>query len=162
MAADGLIGVFVGGIIGIAGGLIPQMLTQHRAKNAAKAITRAYILGILRIEEIRQHAALYQQNLDALRAGTSTDLLRIYGAEDTNDALQESLIDYVGLLEADIAAAVVQFCNQLVGLRVDLKAMALGQLNQLSVQQKADILEKDLKLWNETQALGRNIVARLS
>jgi hypothetical protein len=165
MAAD-FLGVIVGGVIGITGSIaatiIPQILTRRRAKASAKAITRAYILGILRIEEVRQQGALYQNNLTALRAGITNDLFRIYGAEDMSDDFQRSLIEHVALLEPDIAADVIQFCNQLDGLRIDLKAMALGRMDQLLVQQKIDILEKDLKLWNETQALGRKVVARLS
>jgi hypothetical protein len=116
-----LLGVIVGGVIGITGSIaasfIPQMLTQRRAKAAAKAITRAYILGILRMEEIRRHGEAYKNNLNALRAGTTTDLLRIYGAEDMSDDLQKSLIAHVVLLQLDIAADVVQFCNQLNGVR---------------------------------------------
>src|SRR5262249_19677668 len=116
---------------------------------------------ILRIEEVRQQGALYQNNLTALRAGMTNDLFRIYGAEDMSDDLQRSLIEHIALLEPDVAAGAVQFCNQLNGLRICLKAMALGHMDQLSVQQKIDILEKDLRLWNETQALGRNVVSRL-
>jgi hypothetical protein len=166
MAVDGVLGVIVGGVIGITGSIaasfIPQILTQRRAKASANAITRAYIQGVLRMEEVRRHSALYQNNLNALRAGTTTNLLRIYGAEDLSDELQKALIGHVGLLEPDIAADVIQFCNQLNGLRVDLKAMALGHMANLSVPEKIDILEKDLALWNETQALGRNVVTHLS
>jgi hypothetical protein len=44
---------------------------------------------------------------------------------------------------------------------VDLKAIALGQLDNLSIAEKIRIIELDLTLWDHTQALGRKIVARL-
>ena len=121
MAADGLLGVIVGGVIGIAGaiasGLIPQLLAQRRAKASARAITRAYVSGILKMEEVRQHGKLYRDNLAALREEATSGLLRIFGVEDTSDELQRSLIDHLGLLAPDIAGDLVRFCNQLAGLK---------------------------------------------
>jgi hypothetical protein len=62
---------------------------------------------------------------------------------------------------APVASDLVLFFNMLNGLRVDLKAIALGQLDNLPVPQKIRIVELDLKLWDDTQELGRKIVARL-
>ena len=39
--------------------------------------------------------------------------------------------------------------------------MALGQMDNLPVPQKISILERDVKLWDETLALGRSLVGRL-
>jgi len=47
------------------------------------------------------------------------------------------------------------------GLRIDLKAMALGQMDQLSVEEKIRIIENDSKLWDETQRFGRELLCRL-
>jgi hypothetical protein len=76
--------------------------------------------------------------------------------------MQKALAGQVGLIGADVASDLVQFCTMLDGLRVDLKAVALGQLDSLPVPEKISIVESDLKLWDATQELGRKIVARLS
>jgi hypothetical protein len=87
--------------------------------------------------------------------------MKIFGAEDSRDELQSALVGQVGLLEPDVARDMVMFCNMLEGLRVDLKAIALGQMDNLSVAEKLKILEGDLKLWNDTQELGRDLMQRL-
>jgi hypothetical protein len=42
-----------------------------------------------------------------------------------------------------------------------MRAIAIGQMDELSNDEKAGILEADLKLWEDTLALGRSIVTRL-
>jgi hypothetical protein len=161
MAVSDLVGVVIGGLIGLAGSIVPHLWEKRRARKSARAIARAYVSGILKMEEIRQHGSLYQQNIATLRAGTSQSLMKIFGAEDSRDELQSALVGQVGLLEPDVARDMVMFCNMLEGLRVDLKAMALGQMDNLSVAEKLKILEGDLKLWNDTQELGRDLMRRL-
>jgi|HubBroStandDraft_4_1064222.scaffolds.fasta_scaffold437612_1 hypothetical protein len=161
MAVSDLVGVVIGGLIGLAGSIVPHLWEKRRARKSARAIARAYVSGILKMEEIRQHGSLYQQNIATLRAGTSQSLMKIFGAEDSRDELQSALVGQVGLLEPDVARDMVMFCNMLEGLRVDLKAIALGQMDNLSVAEKLKILEGDLKLWNDTQELGRDLMRRL-
>src|SRR5258707_7228478 len=118
--------------------------------------------AIVGIEKIRQHGAVYRDALNALRAGSSQSLPRVFGAEGyPDDEIQKALLNQFGLLGADVASDLVLFCNMLNGLRVDLKAIALGQLDNLSIAEKIRIIELDLKLWDDAQALGRKIVARL-
>jgi hypothetical protein len=52
-------------------------------------------------------------------------------AEDyrPDDETQKALLTQLGFLDADIAAGLVLFFSMLNGLRVDLKAIALGQLD---------------------------------
>jgi hypothetical protein len=161
MAVSDLVGVVIGGLIGLAGSIVPHLWKKRRARKSARAIARAYVSGILKMEEIRQHGSLYQQNIATLRAGPSQSLMKIFGAEDSRDELQSALVGQVGLLEPDVARDMVMFCNMLEGLRVDLKAIALGQMDNLSVAEKLKILEGDLKLWNDTQELGRDLMQRL-
>jgi hypothetical protein len=101
--------------------------------------------------------------LNALRAGSAQSLPRIYGAEDygPDDETQKALLTQLGFLGADVAPDLVLFFNMLSDLRADLKAIALGQLDNLPVADKIRVIEQDLKLWDDTQALGRKIVARL-
>jgi len=42
-----------------------------------------------------------------------------------------------------------------------MRAMATGQMDDMSDEAKAEILEADLKVWEDALALGRSIVARL-
>jgi hypothetical protein len=96
-------------------------------------------------------------------AAAAQSLPRIYGAEDyrPDDETQKALLTQLGFLDADIAADLVLFFSMVNGLRADLKAIALGQLDNLSIADKIPLIELDLKLWDDTQALGRKIVARL-
>ena len=113
-----------------------------------------YVSGILRMEEVRQHVALYDLTVVSLRSGVSPKpLMNIFGAEDANDAIQEVVISQISLLKPDVATDVVLFFNMLDGLRVDLKAMATGQMDALPVPEKIRIVESDRKLWIDT--LGR-------
>ena len=64
-------------------------------------------------------------------------------------------------LPPDVARDIIIFNNSLFGLRVDMRAMATGQMDDMPDAEKAEILEADLKLWEDTLALGRSIVARL-
>jgi len=160
MAASELIGVVIGGVIGLTGAILPHFYEKRRARKAARAMALAYVSGILKMAEIRQHGSLYQQNLDGLRSG-NPHLMKIFGAEDSRDEFQSALIGQVGLLEPDIAKDMVMFCNMLEGLRGDLKSMNLGQMDKLTIDKKIKIVEGDLKLWNETQTLGRDLTRRL-
>jgi|HubBroStandDraft_6_1064221.scaffolds.fasta_scaffold74300_3 hypothetical protein len=162
MAATELIGVVIGGLLGLAGSVIPQFWDKRRARQSAKAICRAYVAGILRMDEIRHHGELYKKNLADLRSGATQSMMVIYGAEDTNDEMQSALIGHVGLLSPDVARDMVIFCNMLDGLRVDLKAMSSGAMDDIPVSDKIRILENDLRMWDETKSLGRELVNRLS
>jgi hypothetical protein len=76
-------------------------------------------------------------------------------------SLSRVAITQIQFLEPDVARDVVVFGNMLNGLRIDLKAMALGQMDNLLVSEKTRILENDLKIWRDTQALGRDLIRRL-
>jgi hypothetical protein len=163
MNGSGLIGVVIGGVIGIAGSFLPHLYEKQRARKSARAVARAYVSGILKMEEIRKHSSLYERNVEALEAGTSQSLMKIFGAEEASPDLeiQKALINQLGLLEPGVAQDMVVFGNMLAGLRIDLKAISLGQLEPLSVAEKIRILKLDLKLWNDTLDLGRDLVRRL-
>jgi hypothetical protein len=160
MAATELVGVVIGGVLGLAGSFIPQWWDKRRARQSAQAICRAYIAGILKMDEIRHHGELYEKNLADLRSGATQSMMRIYGAENNKDEMQSALIGQVGLLSPDVAMDMVIFCNMLDGLRVDLKAMGAGEMDNIPVSDKIRILESDLKIWDDTKALGRNLINR--
>jgi|ERR1700730_3598108 hypothetical protein len=158
-----IFGAFLlGGILGLTGSFIPHYWERRRAKASAAALTRAYISGILEMETIRNHSALYEQNLAALRTGATTSVMKIYGSEDIIDEMQKIIMPQIGLLEPDIARDVVMFGNMLEGVRIDLRAMSRGEMDSLDTRTKIDILEKDLTLWREAQRKGKELINRLS
>jgi hypothetical protein len=163
MAGTDFVGVLIGGIIGIAGSVVPQWWGQRQARASAHAAVLAYISAVLKIEEIRQHATLYRNCLTALRAGQHEPLPRIFGAEDYTDAdeMQKAIVGKIGLLSADVASDCVLFFNMLDNLRIDLRAIALGKVDGLSLAEKISTLEADLKLWDDSQRLGRDLIKRL-
>ena len=89
---------------------------------------------------------------------------KIFGAENAtavDQEIQREILRQLGLLPPDVARDIMIFNNHLFGLRTDMRAIAVGQMDELSDDEKAGILEADLKLWEDTLALGRSIVARL-
>jgi hypothetical protein len=162
MAGSDLLAVIIGGAIGIAGSIVPHLLTQSRARASARASVRAYVSAILKMEEVRQHGTAYRQAVSDLRSGSLQSLPRLFGAEDwAIDETQKALTNQIGLLGADVASDFVLFCTMLDGLKADLKAIARGRLDDVPIPEKITIVEEDLKLWDDTQELGRKIVAHL-
>ena len=115
------------------------------------------------MEEIRNRADQYRGTIESIRSGNPC-LAKIFGAENATLAdrdIQKEILRQLGLLPSDVARDIVIFNNMLFGLRVNTRAMATGQMDHMSDEAKAGILEADLKVWEDTLALGRSIVARL-
>jgi hypothetical protein len=115
------------------------------------------------MEEIRNRADLYRGTIESIRSGNPR-FTKIFGAENATLAdqdIQKEILSQLGLLPPDIARDIITFNNLLFGLRTNMRAMATGQMDDMSDEAKAGILEADLKLWEDTLALGRSIVARL-
>ena len=118
------------------------------------------------MEEIRDHVSWYKQHISVLQGlegqqDVPLPAMTILGAEDAQDVLQPAVIAQLGFLEPDIAKGMATFINMLDGLRIDLRAIAPSQTNILSIAQKTRILQADLALWEDTLALGKNLVERL-
>ena len=162
-AALSVIGVCVGGLIGVAGSLLPFIYQRSEARRSSRALTAAYVSGILRMEEVRKRADLYRRTIESIRSGNSR-LAKIFGAENAtavDQDIQKEILRQLGLLPPDVARDIIMFNNMLFGLRVNMRAIATGQMDDMSDDAKAETLEADLKLWEDTLALGRSIVARL-
>jgi hypothetical protein len=80
---------------------------------------------------------------------------------DINDFLRPTVIAQLGLLKPDVAGDLMLFLNMHDGLRINLKAMTLGQFNDHTRQQKLKVLKSDLAVWRDAMALGRKLVVRL-
>ena len=162
-AALSVLGVCVGGLIGLAGSFLPLIYQRNSARGSSRALTAAYVSGVLRMEEIRNRADQYRGTIESIRSGNPR-LAKIFGAENATLAdrdIQKEILRQLGLLPSDVARDIVIFNNMLFGLRVNTRAMATGQMDHMSDEAKAGILEADLKVWEDTLALGRSIVARL-
>jgi hypothetical protein len=115
------------------------------------------------MEEIRNRAEQYRRTIESIRSGTP-HFAKIFGTENAtlvDQDIQREILKQLGLLPPEVARDIIIFNNSLFGLRIDMRAMATGQMDDMSEAAKADILEADLKLWEDTLALGRSIVARL-
>jgi len=162
-AALSVIGVCIGGLIGVAGSLLPFIFQSNAGKRSSGALAAAYVAGVLRMEEIRNRADQYRGTIDSIRSGNPR-FAKIFGAENATLAdrdIQREILRQLGLLPLDVARDIIMFNNMLFGLRVNMRAMATGQMDGLPDEAKAEILEADLKVWEDTLALGRSIVARL-
>lgn len=156
-----LLGVIIGGVIGVAGSIVPHLWEQRRARRSTRAMLRAYISGILRMDDVRQHVSLCEQNIAALKAGATKEIMKIFGAENQQDEFQSVIISRLGFLEPNVARDAVLFCNMYNGIGIDVKAMTLGKMDNLTVSKKIILLEHILQLWKDTHVLGRELVSRL-
>jgi hypothetical protein len=134
MAESDLLPVIVGGAIGLAGSWFPHFWKQRRAKASARAVARAYISGILKMEEVLRYSELFRKAQQDLQSGNPQALPRIYGAEHypNNDPTRTALINQLGLLKPEDAEDLVLFLNMLQGFDVDAAAMARGKMADLT------------------------------
>jgi hypothetical protein len=160
--SSSLIGMVITGLIGILGSLLgsltPHLWQRRRERSSARAITQAYISGILRMEQIRDRVSWYEGYIAAIQAG-GNPAAKTPGSEDDDDLLQPTVIAQIGLLEPDIAGDVTLFIKILDGLRINLRAIALGKMDH--PEEKLKVLKKDLALFQELLALGQKLVERL-
>jgi hypothetical protein len=160
----GLIGVIVGGGVALAAFMLPHWWEQRRAQAHARAMAFAYVSGVLKMDERRQHGELlHRPVLEALKAGASATMPQIFGSEicPNQTDMQKALIGRLGQLRPDDAGNLVLFLNMSDGLDADDAAMSSGKMEKLTREQKISILEGDLKLRKEMVQLGRNLATRL-
>jgi hypothetical protein len=166
MMVGGAVGGAIGGAVGVVGSLAtslaPHLFQRYRDKKAARAITRAYISGILHMEEFHDHAHWYEGLISVIELDENQAMKMLGVANaDMNDFLRPTVIAQLGLLKPDVAGDLMLFLNMHDGLRINLKAMTLGQLNDHTRQQKLKVLKSDLAVWRDAMALGRKLVVRL-
>jgi hypothetical protein len=166
MMVGGAVGGAIGGAVGVVGSLAtslaPHLWQRSRDRRAARAIARAYISGILRMEKIRDHAGWYEQVIAVIELDEARAINLFASANvDVNDFLRPSLVAQLGLLHPEVAADIMLFLNMHDGLRLSLKGMSLGQLNDRPRSEKLRALRSDWTLWQDTIALGTKLVERL-
>ena len=140
-AALSVIGVCIGGLIGVARYLLPFIFQSNAGKRSSRALAAAYVAGVLRMEEIRNRADQYRGTIDSIRFGNPR-FAKIFGAENATLAdrdIQREILRQLGLLPPDVARDIIMFNNMLFGLRVNMRAMATGQMDDLSDEAKAEI-----------------------
>jgi hypothetical protein len=74
---------------------------------------------------------------------------KIFGAENATLAdrdIQKEILRQLGLLSPDVARDIIMFNNMLFGLRINMRAMATGETDDMSDAAKAELLEADLKV----------------
>jgi hypothetical protein len=166
MMVGGAVGGAIGGAVGVIGSLAtslaPHLWQRSRDKQAAQAIARAYISGILHMEKIHDHARGYEKLISVIELNENHAMTTLELAyTDANDFLRPTVIAQLALLRSDVAGDVMLFLNMHDGLRTNLKAIKLGQLDDRPQQQKLKILMADLALWEEVMMLGKRLVERL-
>jgi len=62
--------VIVGGVLAIAGSMVPQLWKQRQSRLAVRAAVRASISGILEMYEARDFSGVLERTIDAYRQGT--------------------------------------------------------------------------------------------
>jgi hypothetical protein len=153
--------VIVGGAIGIAGSFGPLLWQQRQFRLALRASVRASVFAVLDMYATRDFAGIVRRAIDGWTAGTLNDWPTFAGAADLReDPILHRLGKNVGLLGND-APDVVAFTNMITGIDLDLRAIAKGELDRLTTQDRIRLFERDLTLWHEAERLGAELIRRL-
>jgi hypothetical protein len=125
MMVGGAVGGAIGGAVGVVGSLAtslaPHLFQRYRDKKAARAITRAYISGILHMEEFHDHAHWYEGLISVIELDENQAMKMLGAANaDMNDFLRPTVIAQLGLLKPDVAGDLMLFLNMHDGLRINL------------------------------------------
>jgi uncharacterized protein YjiS (DUF1127 family) len=157
-----LIGVIIGGLIAPFGNIIVELWNYRRKRKVLAATISAELSALLHAVERRGHVGHYQRFVEAWKRGEMTDTNPgFYGMKD--ERLEESILSRagqeLGILGPENAADLVCLWRLYRGLRSNLKALAEHEV--VTLNERIGMLEEDLKIWNEIELLGRNLIERL-
>jgi hypothetical protein len=156
-----LAGVIIGGFLTLAGSMTVQLWNTRQSRLTVRAAVRASIDGILRLYELRNFEKLLQQTIDRYKEGELKDWPIFLGSEELRaDPILGTLGDKVGLLGA-AAGDVVAFTNMVMGIDIDLRAIAKQQFDKLTLPERITLFENDLAVWVKARQLGQRLVQQL-
>ncbi|KAB2694068.1 hypothetical protein F9K79_20795 [Ochrobactrum sp. Kaboul] len=166
-----------GALIGAGASIISQLNTQRAAINnevnglkfALAAEIQAYIQMVRLRNQIPSAQQLIEANqraiahgrIDASAAVLPKDWLT--SVEKNNEAFPvfRNNIDRIGKL-GTICGDIVRFYSQATAIRLTLIATDEGKFDHIGPAEVIHIVESEINLWIETEALGRDIIKQLN
>jgi hypothetical protein len=155
-----LVGV-IGGIVGATSKIALEVYKRAVEACAVASMIAAEIEATLAISENRRHVEFVTETLRAIEStGNIHTFGDIVGDHGMVNPVLEKNLDKLGMLGPDLCSRIALFYTNLTGIRSDLRRLAAGDAYTTADEQRR-IIEEDLRLWSETVAIGRVVVAEL-
>jgi hypothetical protein len=157
-----LLSVIIGGAIALSGSFGAKVWEERRERAALRAAFKAEISTLLRMAAARGHDRLFRAAVELWERKGVEQTIVVFGAEDLPiDPVFSKNVDKIGKIGADIASDLGMFYALMAGIRLDLRALLRGQMQQLTPQARIDVIKRDLALYEEALLLGQQLVKRL-
>ena len=159
-ALIGLGGAVVGGVLVIIGQYLQDSRDRTARKTAVAHSIAAEIEAYLDLMKRRNHVAYAQQIIDANKRGVKSipkDWISGFERELEPFPIMRSALPEVGLL-GSLGGDVAKFYTQTNAIRITIMGADDGKYDNATAADLAYIFEQELKLWNDTEELGRTVI----
>jgi hypothetical protein len=162
---ESLLPVVVGGIIGVAGGVLGPLLHEILRQNAErKNLTAALISEInslLQIVERRKYFEELEKLISYARLDNSRDIKYIYRFSVRRNpfSVYDANLSKIGILKPPLPKKITQFYAQAASILEDIADMSEGKNIPIDPKSSIERLEALLQLGKDTIELGREIVS---
>lgn len=160
-ALSGLGGAVIGGLAAIGAGWFERRQEWRYAKKGLASAVAAEIGAVLDTIERRDFVNYFSEILSAWKRGERLEETPGFVDNTPNDLSRvfSHNMDKIGMLGPAIAADTVRFYTFLEAIQTDLLALSAGNVEDLDG--RITLLEEDLDLWRETEAIGKRLITEL-
>ena len=167
--ADGflvtMVAAFVGAGAAVYSGVVTESYKRHKEIQGTASALAGEIYAILHMSKKRDYANYYKSTLLFLKDGKDVQFNNFLGDSVIKlDPIIERHIDKLGLLNgaSKLPERITTFYTFIQGIRQDVVTLASNNFHGDLVKFKIEIIEEDLKLWDETVMLGEAIYNELN
>jgi hypothetical protein len=163
VAFIGLLGAAIGAASSLGGQLVIWRLDKRAKLEAVAGAIAAEIDGYLSLMGRRDHETAAKHLADQARAGIKISFKAfLTEPEIASDPFPiiRSQFTNIGLL-GPLAGDVTRFYALVTGVRSTVIANIEGRHDHLTADQMANLIEGELRIWNEALALGRTLARQL-
>ncbi len=159
-ALAGLVGAVIGSLATLSADFLRHRREAKKEKGVIAAALAASIESNISLIDRREHTVFFEEALARLDVGQDVKFNDSMNMQPIEDPLAREIGIRVGVLGPDLARDALKFFYQLEGIRMDLKALGIGELDG-DPDGKAAHIREDLLLWSETRSLGIQLVQTL-
>lgn len=159
--SDGWIS-FLGALLGGSITFVPSMIFEsYRRHLESRSTAQAFcgeIAAIIEMSEKREYVKFANDLIKRMKE-TGTPEFPNFGVDEAKDPIFENYIQKLGLFKGELPKNIARFYAQLSGIRVDMRR--IPQKHWPDVPSLTKIIEDDLKLWADTEELGKKLIDHL-
>lgn len=157
--------VVVGGLIGIAGGvvtpLVIEMYKQRKERINLTAAIVAEVSALVAVTSKREFIEMLSDEVESLRKSTDPNKVSwfYFSARRNPFSVYDANLDRIGIIKASLNSKIVRFYAQAASIMEDVADMRELK-EKIDTNREASLyrLEQLLTMFNETAALGKEIV----